>query len=194
LVEVGLVADGPAQAADAIPTRYDIEPNRWIESADKSVTSLADTAAGNASDPREIAMAIRAHVFRWLDKTESDQVLATASQAADGRKGDCSEHAMLTAAACRARGIPARVAIGLIYDDATQSMVYHMWTEVWIENAWLPIDATRPHAEFVASRLKLSDSNLHGASDFGIVAPLIRVAGRLEIEPLSVEPMRDRDR
>ncbi len=97
---------------------------------------------------------------------------------------------MLTAGACRARGIPARVAIGLIYDDATQSMVYHMWTEVWIENRWLPIDATRPDAEFVAARLKLSDSNLYDASDFGIVAPVIRVAGRVKIEPLKIEPLK----
>ncbi len=143
---------------------------------------MADAAAGSTNDPRESAIAIGEHVFRWLDKTEADQGLATARQAAEGRKGDCTEHAMLTAAACRARDIPARVAIGLIYDDPSQSMVYHMWTEVWIDDVWLPIDATRPHEEFVAARLKLSDSNLASASDFGIVAPVLRVAGRLTIE------------
>ena len=93
-----------------------------------------------------------------------------------------TEHAMLTAAACRARGIPARVAIGLIYDDPSQSMVYHRWTEVWVDDGWLPIDATRPHEECVADHLKLSDSDLASASDFGIVAPAIRVAGQLTIE------------
>ena len=182
LIDVGIDKGDQPDQSDQPPTPHDIEPNRWIESAHESIVSLADAAAGSTSDPHQAAVAIGEYVFRWLDKSESDQVLATARQAAEGRKGDCTEHAMLTAAACRARGIPARVAIGLIYDDPSQSMVYHMWTEIWVDDAWLPIDATRPHEGFVAARLKLSDSDLASASDFGIVAPVIRVAGQLTIE------------
>ena len=89
---------------------------------------------------------------------------------------------MLTASACRARNIPARIAVGLIYDEPSQSMVYHMWTEVWLGNSWQPLDATRPHANFTATRIKLGHNNLSTASDVAIVAPVLRVAGRIEIE------------
>ena len=40
---------------------------------------------------------------------------ATAAEVARSREGDCTEHAVLLAALARARGIPARVAMGLVY-------------------------------------------------------------------------------
>jgi len=40
---------------------------------------------------------------------------ASALEVAQSKQGDCSEHAVLAAAICRAAGIPARVATGLVY-------------------------------------------------------------------------------
>ena len=169
------------------PTAADVGSNRWLQTHHESILSFAETAAGKEVEPKETAFAIRDYVYGFLDKSESDQVLASALVAATERKGDCTEHAMLVASACRARNIPARVAIGLIYDEPSSSMVYHMWAEVWTNNRWLPIDATRPHPHFTATRLKMSDENLDHTSDFGIVAPVVRAAGRLEIAFLGVE-------
>ena len=164
------------------PSREAILSNRWLQSNHKTIIDFAESAVDKEVEPKAIALAIRNRVYNYLDKTESDQILASALVAATERKGDCTEHAMLVASACRAQKIPARVAIGLIYDEPSESMVYHMWTEVWTGNNWFPIDATRPHPHFVATRIKMSDENLNNVSDFGIVAPVIRAAGRVEVE------------
>ncbi len=197
-IEVALPHDrsssGPqGQIADSSrtrPSRADLQSNRWLESNSKTIVSFADAAVGNELDPKAAALAIRQRVYDWIDKTESDRVLASAATAATERKGDCTEHAMLVAAACRARKIPARVVVGLIYDEPSQSMVYHMWTEIWDNRQWLPIDATRPRPDFIATRLKMSDENLNEVSDFGIVAPVVRAAGKLEIEVLEASDGR----
>lgn len=188
VIEVGQTFPGPASPAPVPPGPADIQPNRWLEVAHDSIQSLAGAAIGQETDVGKAALAIRAYVYQWLDKTEADQILATARQAAEGRKGDCTEHAMLVASACRAVNVPARIAIGLIYDEPSQSMVYHMWTEIWLDGDWQPIDATRPHGDFNASRIKLAHNNLSDASDVGIVMPVLQAAGRLEIEVLASSP------
>ena len=38
---------------------------------------------------------------------------------------------VLLAALARARGIPSRAAVGLVYVGALKGFGYHMWTEVW---------------------------------------------------------------
>ena len=60
-------------------------------------------------------------------------------------EGDCTEHAVLLAALCRARKIPARVAFGLVYYPPQKGFAYHMWNEVWIADRWIPLDATLGH-------------------------------------------------
>jgi len=70
---------------------------------------------------------------------------------------------MLTAAMCRAEGIPSRTAVGLIYADVAQGPVFafHMWTEIWINGRWLPIDATRATGYVGATHLKITDHSWH---------------------------------
>ena len=53
---------------------------------------------------------------------------------AKSREGDCTEHAVFLMALCRARGIPARGAMGLVYLESQRAFFYHMWTEVYIDN------------------------------------------------------------
>ena len=103
------------------------------------------------------------------------------------RKGDCTEHAVLLAALCRARGIPARVAIGLSYVSAAKGFGYHMWNEVWIDGTWAPLDATLAQGGIGAAHLKLGDSSLKGTSAFGTFLPVAQVIGQLKIEILEVE-------
>ena len=92
---------------------------------------------------------------------------------------------MLLAALVRARGIPARVAIGLVYQD--QKFLYHMWDEVYLGGRWIPLDATLAQGGIGAAHLKLAHSNLEGASAYASVLPVAQVAGRLKIELLEVE-------
>ena len=88
------------------------------------------------------------------------QAFATAAEVARSLEGDCTEHAVLLAALCRARKIPARVAFGLVYYPPQKGFAYHMWNEVWIADRWVPLDATLGLGGIGADHIKLGDSNL----------------------------------
>ena len=45
--------------------------------------------------------------------------------------GDCNEHTALYVAMARALGIPARIAVGLVYIHG--AFYYHAWPEVYLD-------------------------------------------------------------
>ncbi len=70
---------------------------------------------------------------------------ASASQAYAQRSGDCTEVAVLLAAAARSRGIPARVVYGWVYSSRFSGMKHHfsphMWVQAWNGERWVSYDA-----------------------------------------------------
>ena len=92
--------------------------------------------------PWQMAVKFEQFVHNYINRKDFSQAFASAVEVADTREGDCTEHAVLLAALCRARGIPARTAIGLVYVPHDQGFGYHMWTEVYINNSPLPSGAT----------------------------------------------------
>ena len=153
-----------------------------IQSDDPRVIAIANAAAGSLEDPWRAATAFEQYLFRMLGKVDVSQVFSGAAEVAARRQGDCSEHAVLLAATCRARQIPARVVIGLVYSPATQSFLYHMWTEVWISDRWIPLDATLGRGGVGATHLKLRSSNLSRESPYGLVSPVLYLMGKLKIQ------------
>src|SRR6185369_10048111 len=162
-------------------------PNNLIQSDDSVVISLASSVAGDATEPREIATALEKLVKQKIRLKDFSQAFATAAEVARTPEGDCTEHAVLLAALARARGIPARVAIGLVYQPGSQSFAYHMWDELWIGDRWVPFDATLGRGGIGAAHLKLTDSNLAGAQAYSCFLPVAQVIGQLKIEILDVE-------
>jgi len=57
-----------------------------------------------------------------------------------------------------------------------------MWTEVYVDGRWIPIDGTLAQGGIGAAHIKLSDSNLKAASLPAATLPLLRVLGQLRIE------------
>jgi transglutaminase-like putative cysteine protease len=169
------------------PTPEDTAPNALIQSDHPRVVALAQAVAGVVNDPWRAATLLEDYLFRTLGKVDYSQVFSSAGVVAQQRKGDCSEHAVLLAATCRARGIPARVAIGLVYSAEDQSFLYHMWNEVWIRDRWVPLDATLGRGGVGACHLKLRDSSLARQSPYSLVSPVIYLIDRLKIEVVSVE-------
>jgi transglutaminase/protease-like cytokinesis protein 3 len=94
---------------------------------------------------------------------------------------------MLLAALCRARKIPARIAIGLVYYPPAQGFAYHMWTEVWIEDRWMGLDATLGDGGIAADHLKLAVSSLAGASAYADLLPVVQAIGKLQLEVVKVD-------
>ncbi len=112
---------------------------------------------------------------------------ATAAEVAQSREGDCTEHAVLLAALARACGIPSRVAIGLVYVDRSGGFGYHMWTEVYLDGQWIPLDGIMGTGGTSAAYLKLNDSSLDGASAYSSFLSVAQVLGQLKVSVLSAE-------
>jgi len=123
------------------------KPTRWVQSDDKQVIALARKAVGKETDAAKAARKVERFVGQYITKKNLSVGYATAAEVAAGREGDCSEHAVLTAAMCRAVGIPARVVVGYVY--ANKMMGYsnvfgpHAWVEAYVGRKWIGLDATR---------------------------------------------------
>lgn len=169
-------------APDTKPVKADTAPNTLVQSDDELVLRLAHGVAEREEDPWKIATALESLVFRTINKKNFSQTFATAAEVAKDREGDCTEHAVLLAALCRARGIPARGAMGLVYYPQAQGFAYHMWTEVWLNDRWVPLDATLGRGGIGAGHLKLAHSNLQGADAYSAFLPVFRVLGQLQLE------------
>jgi transglutaminase-like putative cysteine protease len=171
-------------AAEKPPTDDDRQANNLVQSEDPRVVQLANEAAGDESDPTKVALALERHVGSSIRKVNFTQALATAADVARTGEGDCTEHAVLLAAMARAKGIPARVAIGLVYVEGLQGFGYHMWNELFLNDRWVPMDATLAHGGIGAGHLKLSHSSLAGGDAYSSFLPVARVLGRLTIEAM----------
>jgi hypothetical protein len=175
---------GNAEAPADPPTDADRRPNSYIQSDDPRIVTEASEAAGGRTDPWETAVALEKHVCNVMTEKNFSQAFRTAAEVAQSHEGDCTEHAVFLAALARARGIPARVAFGLVYLAPRQSFFYHMWTEVYVDGRWIPLDATLGKGGIGAAHLKLGHSNLQGTSAYSGFLAVAQVIGRLTIERL----------
>jgi transglutaminase-like putative cysteine protease len=169
------------------PTDDDLRPNNLIQCDDARVVAMAqkgaaEDGAGASRDPWQTALRLESYVHRLIVKKDFSQAFATAAEVAEHPEGDCTEHAVLLAALCRAQKIPARVAIGLVYLAGRDVFAYHMWTAVYVDGRWTAIDATLAKGGIGAAHLELAHSNLQGASAYSAFLPVIQVAGRLSID------------
>jgi hypothetical protein len=166
---------------------YDLLPTSYIQSDDAEVVRLANSVANDEKDSWKVACALEKLVDEIITEKNFASALATAAEVARSKAGDCTEHSVLFAAMCRARKIPARVAFGLIYSEHLGGFAYHMWTEVWISDRWIPMDATLGRGGIGCDHLKLGDSNLKGSDSLAAMVSVAQVLNQLEIEILEVE-------
>jgi len=173
--------------ADSEPTAADRQPSSLIQSNDARVVEFARQASNFASDDWELARQLEAFVHRTISNKNLTQTFASAAEVAKSREGDCTEHAVLLAALCRARELPARTAMGLVYVDSLPGFAFHMWTEVYIEDRWLGLDGTMGRGGIGAGHLKLLHSSLAGDSAMVEMLPVLEILGKLKIEWVVVE-------
>jgi len=163
----------------------------FINSADAKVRELAQKAVGDESDPWKKAQRIEKWVRSNMKIQNFSEAMATADHVARTLEGDCTEHAMLAGAMCRAVGVPSKIAVGLVYVDHGQKgpvLGYHMWTEVWVRGEWVPIDATLGRGSIGAAHLKISDHSWHDTQSLKPLLPVMRVMlGKVGIDVVKVE-------
>lgn len=180
---------GNPNAPDDPPSEEDLQANNMIQSDSPAIVAMAKQIAPEEKDPWKVAVGLEKYVRGYIVSSDYSQAFATAAQVAESRRGDCTEHAVLLAALARARGIPARVAVGLVYTEQTgqPTFGYHMWDEIYIGNRWIPLDATLARGGIGAAHLKLAHTNLAAASAFTSFLPVAQVAGRLRMRIEAVD-------
>ncbi len=115
-----------------------LESDLIVDSAAPEIVRFARAVVGEATDPTGEVLLMEKAVHDAIEVVDLKTVFATASQTLAHRSGDCTEHAILLAACCRARGIPARLVAGIVpYRDR---MGFHLWTEVYL-GSWVGLDA-----------------------------------------------------
>ncbi|MSR56746.1 MAG: hypothetical protein EXS05_03625 [Planctomycetaceae bacterium] len=184
-----VAATVPNQAA-AVQEKSYREPNNFIQSDDAQVQKLAAQAVGDETDPWTMAKKLEAWVYENLKKKNFSTLLASAAEVAKDLQGDCTEHAVLLAAMARARKIPSRVVVGLVYVASLSSFGGHMWTEVEIAGQWIPIDATLGRGGIGAAHIKFADSSFSdddSVAPLSAFLPLVSVLGKLQIEVRQVD-------
>ncbi len=164
----------------------DRKPNTYIQSDAVEIRRMAEEAVADIPSGNALAeiAAIEAYVHRVMVDRNYRNAFATALDAAKNLEGDCTEHAVLLAALARARGFPARLAMGLLYHE--RALYYHMWTEIWIEGCWLPLDATLGLGGVGVGHITLARSNLAAPEALVDFLPLMQAIGQLQIEVLDL--------
>jgi hypothetical protein len=201
LVEVRPLAKHAPASAEGLADASLLAPSAMCDSADDRIVEfVAKALKGRENAPEfDRAMALRGAVSTHIDQKNLGVGLATASEVIRTRAGDCTEHAMLLAAALRAAKIPARVATGLIYADqfagGKEIFGYHMWAQAIVrgEDAtprWIDLDATLPDQRFDATHIALATSDLSDGDAMQSMLAVASVLGRLSIAIESVEPDR----
>lgn len=174
---------GPAKGAEALPApgKEFLGSNYFINWDNDGVKGQAATVArglpATASD-WDKAVAVERWVKANMKAFEFSQAMATADNVAKNLSGDCTEYAMLSAAMCRALGVPSRTVLGLVYAPARDGkpyLAYHMWFEVFAEGQWLPLDATLGLGGVGPGHLKISDHSWHDEKTFAPLLPVLRV-------------------
>ncbi|MFV0442380.1 MAG: transglutaminase-like domain-containing protein [Planctomycetaceae bacterium] len=178
---------GQTKPTDSSPpdAKY-LAATAMARSDDEAIVKLATESAPADAASNEVATALETRVHKWLNRKNMSSNLASASEVVRSREGDCTEHAVLLTALLRARGIPARTAVGLVYWDQFTAFAGHAWTEAWLDGEWIPLDATQAHGGIGADHIKLGDSSL-ADGDAGIVAGSISTWQLLDRARIKVE-------
>jgi hypothetical protein len=178
--------ENPADAKDEY-----LKTCTFLNCDDPKVKERAERAVGKETDPWKKAQLIESWVHDNM-RVSFSTPFTTAGQTARELEGDCRQHGMLATALCRAAGIPARTAVGLIYVNHRQRgpvMGFHMWTEVWVKGQWLAIDATLGQGSVGADHIKITDHSWYDVQSMTPLLPVTRAIGKVTIEVLRVNGM-----
>ncbi len=156
--------------------------NHYIDSDNERIVTLAKRITAGEAGAWGKALKIE----RWVKAAMTNDAsaeMAPAGVAARTLRGDCRHHAFLCAALCRAAGVPARTAIGLVYvNRGTPAMGFHMWAEVCVDGAWRGIDSTLGRGGVSAAHVKVTDHSWAGVTSLTPLLPVQAVMGKVRLE------------
>ncbi len=160
-------------------------PSKNVQSGEKLIKKLAAKAVGTTKNAAKAVRRIEKFVHKYINNKNLSVGYASALEVAQSREGDCTEHAVLTAALCRALGIPAKVVFGIAYvkDGLGKRDVFlpHAWVVANVGGTWVPLDASLGSAG--VGRIILASGDGDAADFFGIMNTL----GNFKITKVTVK-------
>ncbi|MBL8867743.1 MAG: transglutaminase domain-containing protein [Planctomycetia bacterium] len=149
----------------------------WDDATVRKHAAAAVAGLPAGADDWRKAKAIERWVKDNMRAVEFSQSMGTASSVAKSLSGDCTEYAMLSAAMCRANGIPSRTALGLVYAPSPGGkpfLAYHMWFEVYAAGDWVALDATLGKGSVGPGHIKITDHHWHEERTLAPLLPVLR--------------------
>ncbi len=147
-VEVTLTAAPPTKTA-VRPVKdpgagVNLKSTLAVEADNPEIKSLARALVKDEPD----AWVAAKKISSWVNKSLSKVYGASSDRATDvlaTKRGDCTEHSLLTVALLRAAGIPAKRVDGVVYllndDDKVPALYWHEWVEAYV-GEWTQLDPT----------------------------------------------------
>jgi transglutaminase-like putative cysteine protease len=167
--------------SDAERRNY-LASNAWVQTNAREVREFARRSSGNGT-PRQIMAQLVDAVRNHMTGEVNFLGYASATQALAGRSGDCGEFSVLLAAAARARGIPTRLVVGLVYAGrfSGKKDVFspHVWVQAWTGDRWTSYDAGLERFDATHIALGLGDGDPRNTDS-------VASAGQWRIEKLGL--------
>ena len=151
-----------------------LKATRYLQCDTKEIIGLAKIAIGRSMDAAAAARKIEGYVAKYISDKNLEVGYASALEVAKSKQGDCTEHAVLAAAMCRAVGIPAQVVTGLAYvkklGARSDVFVPHAWFRVHVGGKWVDYDAAL--GRFGAGHIALTAGDGEPDEFFGVIGTL----------------------
>ncbi len=177
----------PGEVSTAKAPAEFLGSSHYVNSADAQVKVLARRAVGTEKDAWKKALRIERHV-KGAMRIDNGAAMMPAGRVARELRGDCRNFALLTAAMCRAEGVPSRVVVGLVYVErgGKPYLGFHAWAEVWVDGRWLGVDAMFAQGGVGAGHVKIADHSWDATASLTPLLPVARVLGKMRVEVLRV--------
>ncbi|MBT3233113.1 MAG: transglutaminase domain-containing protein [Calditrichaeota bacterium] len=150
----------------------------FIESRERSIIEVARNVMMGGVSRIDSLNKLTDWVFHAIKKqpaTGIPSALAVLQQL----QGDCNEHSVLFTALARSVGIPARIQLGVVYQQGR--FYYHAWSAAWVDGCWEEFDPTFGQEQADAARIAFASGGITESTE---LAPLI---GNVEIEIIETE-------
>lgn len=151
-----------------------LKETMFIQSTDPAIISASRAIVRDEKDSLAMARMINTWVHENVKKMPVIGI-PSAVEVLKKKQGDCNEHTALFTALSRAAGIPARIAVGVVYRD--RAFYYHAWPEVYLKD-WVAVDPTFGQFPADATHIRLLTGDLIEQMR------LISVIGRIKLEGL----------
>ena len=177
-VTVFAASEIPSDISPDEPTDEDTAASYWIDFENTAFDDFSDSGDGDSARDKCLKLALT--VADRFQRAPLAGKFAQASEVAKSWKGDSIHATTVLTALLRKQAIPARVAIGYVIDGAEPKMRLHFWSEAWLGDGWLSLDALEGGLAST-DRLKLLNTSLANDNPYADVLPVLQQMTNLRV-------------